>query len=50
MAIVPVCDKCKKELNQYGGLLFSPPDKNSVTKKWHLCKDCYEEIIQNFDK
>lgn len=45
MAIVPVCDMCKRELNEYGALLFSPPEKNMV-KKMHLCRDCYNKIVK----
>ncbi|MEI6731532.1 MAG: hypothetical protein WCK90_02510 [archaeon] len=45
MAISPMCDVCKKELNEPGALLFSPPDGNSV-KKFHLCKECYSRIVK----
>jgi hypothetical protein len=48
MAIKPICDKCKQELTEFGGILLSPPDKEAMVKKWHLCKGCYEEIISNF--
>jgi hypothetical protein len=46
MPIKPVCDKCKKELNEFGAILLSPPDQNSNVKKIHLCKPCYEAIIK----
>ena len=49
MAIKPKCDKCKKELNEFGGILLSPPKKNMV-KKFHLCQECYAEISQGVDK
>jgi len=42
--IAPRCDYCKAELNDYGALLFSPPDKENKTLKIHICKKCYEEI------
>lgn len=42
--INPKCDYCKKELNDYGAILFSPPDKSSKTLKHHICKDCYNKI------
>ena len=48
MAIKPICDKCKQALIDFGGILLSPPDKEGMVKKWHLCKECYEEIINNF--
>ena len=44
MAIAPTCDKCGKELTQFGAILFSPPDEASTVKKFHLCVSCYEEI------
>lgn len=44
MAIRPVCDKCKRELTGFGGLLFGPPDENGMVRKFHLCQDCYREI------
>lgn len=43
--IKPTCDKCRKELTDFGGLAFSPPNKygaaNNVSKH-HLCVDCWE--------
>jgi hypothetical protein len=44
MAIKPVCDKCRKELAEFGALLFSPPDSSNNVKKFHICKECYEKI------
>ena len=49
MAITPQCDRCKKELKEFGGLLFSPPDEKKEVKKFHLCKSCYEIIVQEND-
>lgn len=40
MAIKPHCDKCGKELREFGALLFGPP-KNNIVEKFHLCKNCY---------
>jgi len=40
MAIKPICDKCKKELNDFGAILLSPPNGKNV-KKFHVCKECY---------
>jgi hypothetical protein len=48
MAIKPACDKCKQELTDFGGILFSPPDKDVMVKKWHLCKGCYQIITKDF--
>ncbi len=46
MAIKPKCDICKKELKDFGALLFSPPAKNNKVKKFHICKNCYKLIIK----
>lgn len=48
MAISPVCDKCGKELTGYGGLLFGPPDSDGMSRKTHLCRDCYDAIVDSF--
>ena len=50
MAIKPKCDKCKKELKAFGALLFSPPNKKSVVKKFHVCVLCYTELVKEFNK
>ena len=47
MAIQPKCDKCNQELQEFGGILLSPPTGYDV-KKYHICKDCYVNIIAAF--
>jgi hypothetical protein len=49
MAIQPVCNKCKKELTDFGGILLSPPNNDNEVKKYHLCKACYADIIESFE-
>lgn len=44
MAIKPKCDKCKKELDDFGAILLSPPDKENKVVKYHLCKKCFEDV------
>jgi len=44
MSIKPKCDFCGKELNEFGAILLSPPDKNNKVIKYHLCVDCYEKV------
>lgn len=39
------CDRCGKEIEVLGGLLWSPPDKNNKHDKTHLCIDCYEVVL-----
>ena len=45
MAIKPKCDKCRKELKEFGGILLSPPNGNTV-RKFHLCKPCYGKTVR----
>ena len=47
MSIKPNCDKCKQELTEFGGILLSPPDKQEMARKWHLCVDCYNDIAKD---
>lgn len=42
--IRPTCDKCSNELNDYGGILLSPPNEQGMVYKFHLCKKCYEKV------
>ena len=46
MSIKPICNQCKKELEDFGAILLSPPDKDNKVKKYHLCKDCYNEMVK----
>ena len=39
--IKPKCDYCHKELKEFGGILFSPPDHWGFVKKHHICVNCY---------
>ena len=41
--IKPKCFIYKKELTEFGGLLFSPPDHNNKVEKKHICIKCYEK-------
>ena len=49
MTIKPTCDKCKQDLDDFGALLFSPPDEKNNVKKFHLCKDCYNSLVQKLE-
>jgi len=48
MAIKPICDSCNKELMEPGALLFAPPSTTNVTKKYHICCDCYFNVRYEF--
>ena len=54
MSLSPKCDACKKELKEYGALLFSPPmgtpPKKNRTRKFHICVDCYNYIKRIMEK
>ena len=42
--IKPMCNLCGKELNEFGGILLSPPDKQNKVNKYHICINCYKEL------
>jgi len=42
-----ICDICHKELLEFGGLLFSPPDTENKVTKNHLCVKCYNKIRED---
>jgi len=48
MAISPICNKCGKELKKFGGLIFSPPTKQNIVKKYHICRDCFKKLTKSF--
>jgi hypothetical protein len=39
--IEPKCDRCEEELEEFGAIVLSPPNKQSLCKKFHLCKNCF---------
>lgn len=45
--IKPICDRCGKELEDFGGILLSPPEGRKVSK-FHMCKACYGEVVGGF--
>lgn len=54
MSISPICDFCKNELTDFGGLVFSPPENTetgtSQVEKLHVCKTCYQGMRSMFVK
>jgi len=50
MAIKPKCDKCKKELVEYGAILLSPPDGKDSVRKFHICIHCFKDILNDIEK
>ncbi len=41
------CVMCLKELEKPGGLIFSPPDDDSMVEKSHICQQCYRLFVKN---
>ncbi len=39
------CDVCDEQLTTPGALLFSPPNRKEMTKKFHICPKCYYNIV-----
>ena len=48
--ISPNCDRCNRELQDFGALAFSPPETQPdgscgrEVEKYHLCADCWQEL------
>jgi hypothetical protein len=47
--ICVACEKCGKQLEYQGALLFGPP-KGSECNKWHICEACYRLLMVWMDK
>jgi hypothetical protein len=45
--IAPRCNSCAADLDEFGGILLSPPDRDGKCKKFHLCTECYVEIAED---
>jgi len=43
--ISPACDFCGRELEDFGGILFSPPE-DGLVRKSHVCRECYLKIAE----
>jgi hypothetical protein len=56
MSISPICDFCKKELTDFGGLIYPPPEsletggEHGQTEKLHVCNQCYQGMRSMFVK
>ena len=44
------CDKCNKLMKKKGAILWSPPDKDEMCKKTHLCRGCYKIVFDSIIK
>jgi hypothetical protein len=45
MAIKPKCYRCKVELKEWGGIILSPPLKDDLIRKFHLCAKCFFIVL-----
>lgn len=36
------CNVCHEELTEPGALIFGPPDRNDMVKKYHICVKCWK--------
>jgi len=43
---LPNCDVCKNPQTELGAILYSPPDKNNMCKKIHVCVKCYNLLLK----
>ena len=43
--IEPACHKCLKELEDYGAIVLSPPERDGRCDKYHICKKCWEKLL-----
>jgi len=50
MAIKPICDSCKEELDEFGAILSGPPENGNNVRKFHICRDCYQKILSQFNE
>lgn len=39
------CDICGTLLNTLGALIFSPPSKGNIVRKFHICSTCYYQKL-----
>ncbi len=45
------CDKCNKEINEFGGLLICPPATlkdgscGKIVGKLHVCRQCWDDLL-----
>ena len=39
------CDICNSKLDVLGAVLISPPSRNNMVRKFHICSTCYYQKI-----
>ena len=46
IGIKPICYFCKERLEEFGGILLSPPNRIEFVKKMHVCKRCFSILLK----
>ena len=46
---LPNCIICKQEQDSYGAILFSPPTKQGLVLKTHICESCYDTMVDGVE-
>jgi len=49
MPIAPNCHMCGQQLQDFGALVFSPPDHYEDCHKYHVCRICWDEVQKALD-
>jgi len=45
MSLTITCNRCGKELDEPGALVFAPPNKKGGTRKFHICERCWHGLM-----
>jgi len=40
------CKRCKGKIEEPGAIMISPPDKDDFCKKYHICSECFPEVLR----
>lgn len=44
--IAPKCEMCGQELQEFGAILLSPPNRDNMVVKEHICVKCYKILYR----
>ncbi len=44
--IAPKCEMCGHELEEFGAILLSPPNRDNMVVKEHICVKCYKILYR----
>ena len=43
---VGIAEDCEGELKNKGAILISPPDNENKYRKYHICINCYNKLME----